>query len=399
MTSSRFKIACALALVSGAACTDLDSATNLNPEGPPMIRQVRLREMYLDASGSLNERVDPVFAFGTHPQVTSEDEAHPVMTAKTFGNPPQSLRVIMDEILVGNNLEEIACRTVVDDDAFAPIPLGANPDDIARCAVASDVLETSCPGSNPKSVCICQLDTGCGNTGEIKKGESVGVLDANQDGAADDMRFIGTAVALKCGTIDVPLDVEKSYWNPSGDQNVPALGGFDALGPALVLFPSAPAAGTDGILPTNSECGLVFDASVVDKQGNQVCAPPDGDVTKSCTPGDTSAFKFKTEPLAVRQAGILDGEMGVSRTGTVDITLSAPPSMASLTAITVTEGATPYTQFTVTLPQPNIARITWTAATGLAANTTYTITVGTGLTDLYNQAAPMPVSITFTTGA
>ncbi len=368
-----------------------------------MVRQVRMREMYLDSSGSLNERGTPVFAFGTHPQVTSEDQAHPVTSAKAFGNPLQSLRVIMDELLVGNNLEEIACRDVVDDDAFDTIPLGTTPDDIARCAVAKDVLPETCPASNTHSVCICKLDTGCGVAGEIMKGAPVGVLDANQDGAADDLRLIQGRVGIRCGTIDVPIAIDKSYWNPSGDQNVPALGGFDALGPAIVLFPGTPATATvpntDGVLPTNIECGLSFDAAVVDKQGNQVCAPADGDVSKGCSAGDLTAFKFKVEPLAVRQAGISDGDTGVARTGTVDITLSAPPLASSLTAITVQEGATNYTDFSVALPQPNIARITWTGATGLAANTTYTITIGTGLTDLYSQPAPMPVTITFTTGS
>ena len=40
---------------------------------------------------------------------------------------------------------------------------------------------------------------------------------------------------------------------------------------------------------------------------------------------------------------------------------------------------------------------TWTGT--LMSNTMYTISIGTGLTDLYKQAAPMPVSYTFTTGA
>ncbi|HWU88806.1 MAG TPA: hypothetical protein VN253_16180, partial [Kofleriaceae bacterium] len=53
----------ALAAIAGAACTDTDSATNLNPEGPPMIRQVRLVEHYLDSS--MIERTRRVFAFGT----------------------------------------------------------------------------------------------------------------------------------------------------------------------------------------------------------------------------------------------------------------------------------------------------------------------------------------------
>jgi hypothetical protein len=397
MSSSRFGIACMVALVSGAACTDLDSATNLNPEGPPMIRQVRMREMYRDAAGSLNERLTPVFAFGTHPQVTSEDQAHPVTSAKAIGN---KLRIIIDELLIGNNVEQIACRAPVDDDAYATVPLGATPDDIARCSVARDALPKSCPSTNKYSVCICELDIGCGEG--IAKGQPVGVLDVNQDGAADDTRMMPGAMALKCGNVDVAADINQSYWNPSGDQNVPAMGGFDALGPALVFVPSVPPnapTGTPQFLPTNTTCNLVFASTVTDKQMNTICAPPDGDIEKGCTAGDVGAFTFKVEPLAVKNSNVQDGETGVSRTGSIDILLTAPPDPASLaTGVTVTQGATPFTGFTVTLPFPDTLRITWTGA-GLAATTEYTITISTALTDLYKQAAPMPVSYTFTTGA
>jgi hypothetical protein len=384
-----------IALVSGAACTDLDSATNLNPEGPPMVRQVRLAEMYLDASGSLTERLSPVFAFGTHPQVTSADQAHPVTSAKAVSN---KLRVIVDELLVGNYLEQIACRAPISDEgAYDSVPLGATPDDIARCAVAKDALPQSCPATNKYSTCICKLDIGCG---DVAKGAPVGVLDVNQDGAADDTRLMPGAVGLKCGTIDVALDLNQSYWNPSGDQNVPAMGGFDALGPAIVIVPGLPPGagmGTPQTLPTNVECGLVFADSVKDKQGHSVCAPPDGDVAAGCTEGDTSAFKFKVEPLGVKSSNINEGDTGVPTTGSLDITLTAPPDPASFSAITVTQGTTPFTGFTVTLPFPTTLRITWT--TPLMPNTMYTIKIGTGLTDLYKQAAPMAVSYTFTTGA
>jgi hypothetical protein len=405
MSSSRFGIACVIALVTGAACTDLDSATNLNPEGPPMIRQVRLSEMYRDASGNLNERIGPVFAFGNHPQVTTEDQAHPVTSAKAVSN---KLRIIMDELLVGNYLEQIACRGPVKMDAvgmlsaYDNVPVGATPDDIARCSVAKDALPASCPSTNQYSVCICQIDTGCGDvTNPIDKGKPVGVLDVNQDGAADDTRMMPGSVGLKCGTVEVPIDINQSYWNPSGDQNVPAMGGFDALGPAIVLVPGVlPGAsmGTPQFLPTNTTCNLHFDATVVDKQQNQVCAPPEGDITKSCTPGDVAQFSFKVEPLAVKSSPIQNGDTGVARTGFIDVVLSAPPDPASLSAITMTEGTTPFTGFTVSLPFPTTLRITW-SGTGLAANTMYTITFGTGLTDLYKQPAPMPVSFTFTTGA
>ena len=395
MTLSRFGIAC-IAVLSGAACTDLDSATNLNPEGPPMIRQVRMKEVYQDASGAYNDRLAPVFAFGTHPQVTSEDQAHPVTSAKAVSN---KLRIILDELLIGNYLEEIACRAPIDNDAYDTVPLGATPDDIARCSVAKDVLPGSCPGTNTMSVCICKLDTGCG---EAAKGMPVGVLDVNQDGAADDTRFMAGAAGIRCGSIDVPVDVQTSYWNPSGDQNVPAMGGFDALGPALVIQPAPPPGapmGTPAFLPTNTTCGLVFAPDVTDKQNNQICAPPDGDVTKNCTAGDVSAFSFKVEPLRAENNSFVSGDTGISRTDQVQLKVSAPVAASTLTAITVLEGTTPYTQFTVTQPFPDTLRITWTATGGLAANQMYTIRIGTGLTDLFNQPVPQETVYTFTTGS
>src|SRR5262245_61447500 len=107
----------ALAVIAGAACTDTDSATSLNPEGPPMIRQVRLEEKFLEGGF---EKSRPVFAFGTHEQAAAA-VVHPVQSGKAANN---KIRVIMDELLVGSSLEEIACRASVDDNAFARVPLG-----------------------------------------------------------------------------------------------------------------------------------------------------------------------------------------------------------------------------------------------------------------------------------
>jgi hypothetical protein len=396
MTSSRFHLVCAISLFALGACTDLDSTTNLNPEGPPMIRQVRMKEMYMDASGNLTERLTPVFAFGTHPKVASDDEAHPVTSAKAVNN---KLRIIMDELLVGNYLEEIACRGTIDEDAYDFVPVGTTPDDIARCAVARDVLPQSCPKGFSKGVCMCKLEAGCGNAGEIKLGEPVGVLDVNQDGAADDTRFQRGAVGMQCSGIDVPIDINASYWNPSGDQNVPAMGGFDALGPAIVLVadlpPNAPM-GMPAFLPTNTTCKLVFADSVVDKQGERVCAPPDGDITKPCTPGNVDAFSFKIEPLTATNTTFSNDDTGVSRTDPVTLKFSAPLDPAAINDITVTQGGTPYTQFTLSMPFTDTVRITWTG--GLAATTQYTINIPTSVKDFYAQPLPMPSSYTFTTG-
>jgi hypothetical protein len=377
-----------LAVVAVAACASTDSATDLQPEGPPMIAQVRLVEVF--SIGEIRGLNRTVFGFGDHPEATPDD-AHPVTTAKAADN---RLRIVLDELLRGNNLEEIACRALVDDDAYDRVPLGATPDDVARCAVAQDVLPSSCPGSNRLSLCVCKLDAGCptGINGALTpRGESVGVLDLDQDGAADNSHFIAGAVALSCGAIDVAIDLDRSYWTPSGNQQRPAQGGFDALGPAVVVVPAVP-------LPTNLECRLGFAADVVDKDGNQVCAPPQGDIASDCTPGDTSAVTFKVEPLEFL-ASVTDP--GQSRTADILITANVPIDPASLTGITVTEAPdTSYTQFTAQRgASPNQIVIRWTAVGGLAPGTRYTITITTAVTDTHRQPAPQAFQLAFTTAA
>lgn len=385
MKSSWFGIAC-VALLSSAACTDLDSATNLNPEGPPMIRQVRLKEVTENMDGVLLSR--RVFAFGTHPQALTTD--YPALGANamtTAGVTGQSLRVVMDELLVGNYLEEIACRAPIDADAYDLVPLGTTPDDVARCSVAKDVLPGSCPGNNEHSVCICQIDGGCG---DVAKGDPVGVLDVNQDGAADDTRFIDGAVGIRCGDIDVPIDVNNTYWNPSGDQNKPAMGGFEALGPALVIAPN-------GALPTNLRCKLTFAPDVVDKQNNRVCAPTgggdsdgDGKIDLPCEPGNVDAFEFMTQPLKITNQSFQDGDTGIDPAAPVIMVATAPVAAASLSAITVTQNGTPFNGFMILQPQPQTIRINWNAP--LAANTTYVLSISTALTDTYSQPIVMPIT-------
>lgn len=380
-----------LSLLASAACTGPTSATDLHPEGPPMIEQVRLVEIYASGGARLEQTV---FGFGTHP-MASADEQHAVTSAKAASN---KLRIIMDELLRGNHLEEIECRYAVDNDAFDRVPLGVTPDDIFRCSTAQDVLPSLCPGSDPRSVCLCKNDAGCpsgtmmnGTPRITPEGESVGVLDRDQDGAVDNTRFIAGAVGIACGLIDVPLDLEMSYWTPSGNQQKPAQGGFDALGPAVVLVPG-------GALPTGAECGVFFSSEVVDKDGNQVCAPRDGDIANGCTPGDTTAFTFTVEPLEV---SLVTAVMDPGQPRTLDIKLKAnvPLDPSSLANITVTEAATNYTQFTAMLSLPNEITIHWTAAGGLTATTRYTITVPTTVTDAYHQPARQPFQITFTTGS
>lgn len=376
-----------------AGCTDYESSTNLNPDGPPMVEQVRMRESYKSAAGVRLER--RLFGFGTHPDAT-ETTAHPVTSAVAKGN---TFRIIMDELLVGNNLEEIGCRAVVDTDAYSRVPAGSTPDDVARCAAAQDVLSSTCKGEH--AMCMCELDAGCAvqvpgsppTVVTVPKGSPVGIDDKNQDGAADDTRFIRDAVGLKCGSINVPIDLDMSYWNPSGNQQVPAMGGFDALGPAIVLVP------VNQVLPTNQDCQLVFASDVVDKQGIQVCAPPNGDILSDCSPGDTTKASFKVEPLAF-ESDIKSGATGVSRTAAIGFGGVTTLDPTSVTGITITgPGNTAFTAFTTTIANMNQTLIVTPTGTGFAANTAYTLTITSAVKDTFGQSAPAPIVITFTTGA
>jgi hypothetical protein len=385
-----------------AACSQPTTATDLHPGGPPMVEQVRLEET--DATG----QVRVVFGFGTHPGASPDDE-HPVATATASGN---RLRIVVDELLRGDALEEIACRFQVDTDAFARLPPGATPDDIARCAVAQAALPARCPGRDPHAVCLCARDGGCpggtdpdGSPHMTPRGESVGVLDDDQDGAADATRFVQGAVAIRCGSndapsaapVDVAIDLDRSYWTPSGDQRAPAHGGFDVLGPAIVVVPGP---GPGVALPTSMDCGIAFSRDVVDPDGNPVCAPPGGDLTAGCTPGDTAAVRFRVEPMALAVASPVDPQ-AQPLDGDIRIRANAPVDAASLGGVTVTEGAgTRYTRFTVGIPsaqRPNEILIHWNPA--LPASTHFTIDVPTTVTDRYHQPVRQALQIAFTTAA
>ena len=170
------------------------------------------------------------------------------------------------------------------------------------------------------------------------------------------------------------------------------MGGFDALGPAIVLAPV-------NALPTGQNCTLKFAPDVVDKTNHGICAPPGGDVTKTCAEGDVSAFSFMTQKFTINNQSFMTGATGVSRTAPVIFVATAPIAAGTLTAISVktTTGNTPVTGFTLTQPQPQTVRLTWGAGV-LAASTSYTITITSALTDLYGLPVA-PVTYTFTTGA
>jgi len=391
---NRSTLACGFAALTAlvAACEEPATATGLHPEGPPKIQQVVMKEQTVNqVTGSLT--IASILAFGTHDLIP---EARIKPNTQEGSPDDQVLRVVFDELLVGNALEEIACRTRALSDVescvvpggFSRVPLGATPDDIADCAAADDLLDGQCVGLH--AVCL-------------DDGRPCGVQDDDENGSADNTRLIAGQVRVVCGGTDVPLNAEQSYWQPAGNQLVPAGGTPEgSLGPALILRPAL-----EGRMPTNSDCQLVFASDVTDKHNNQICAPTGGDPNVDCNPGDLSNFSFKTQRLRVSSADPESNATGVS-TSTARIRLfwnTAVNPASAATAVTVTPALTNM-NVSVSTTNPKSLTIEGCMApvtpsmpcqpTAFAAATTYTVTVQ-NLTDTFGKAQPIAETLTFTT--
>lgn len=367
------------------ACGEEESATELNPAGPPMVQQVFVQEK----TTATRERFQ--LAFGDHPDIPLPDDdpafGDDRMVVNAVARGTAKIRVVLDELVYGNDIEEIACA----DGTFSRVPRDADPDDIAKCAGPVESLV--------ECTAVCIGDSG-----------PVGILDENEDAAADDVRMIDygggeLAVQVVCGGMSIPLDREASFYNPSGNQLLPAVNpgqpnapeNINGLGPAVVLIPS------NGFR-TGSDCTIEFRPEVTDKDGNQVCAPPGGDITQDCNPGDTSAISFTTEPLALRGSFPVDGDTDVpvtdpnSTDATILLSFVAAIDPATLSAITLADGGGVDVPVTPAVQADDQSTVTVTVPGGYASDTEYTLTIGTGLTDIYGGALPTAITITYTTG-
>jgi len=398
--------------VSAAACGDDETATALHPEGPPMIAQVFVQEK---VTSGTTVRIRQGLAFGDHPQQESDPNSpnfddRNVDAAVARGN--QQIRIVLDEIIRGNSLEELACN----DGSFSRIEVGTDPDDIADC---SGVDLTKCAG--PNAVCV-------GPNGPI------GILDENEDGAADDFRMIKyggadlgeemggspsgactdaldpdgsckLAVRVECDGRNIPLDQNQSFYNPSGNQQMPAGSGGvlnpNGLGPVIVLVPRAG-------MRTGARCSLAFEAAVVDKDNNQVCAPEGGDfLGRPCTPGDLDRVAFNVEPMQLLGNDPPDGGTGVPLTvggqtfANILLQFNAGVDQtAAQAAITVrdnTAGAD--VPVTVSVSMDDEAIVTARVDGGYNPDSDYTVTVSTGVTDVFGGALPESTVINFSTSA
>jgi Big-like domain-containing protein len=368
----------AVALGAGLAigalgCSEGDKSTELHPEGPPLITQVIVKEHIegVDDDGNPFASDDARLAFGTHPDVSPQEDDSTVESALALTGPGQQrIRIVVDELLRGNNLEEIQCT----DGSFSRVPLGTTPDDLVRC-MGTDLR--NCTGDHV----VCA---------------GVGILDSDSNGTVDQTQFIDGVVTLTCDDAAVPLALDRTYYQPSGNQLLPASQGLNGLGPAIVV-----AAGEN--LRPRSTCRIAFGADVVDKDGNQICAPPGGDLDGSCSPGDVSLISFQVEAFRFVGSEPANDAEGVDPglpAVTVGFNASLQADTVNSTTFVVTAGDTPVPGATATLSEEDPTVVSVTFAGGMERSTTYTLTVAggdTGLEDIFADSLAEAVTVSWTT--
>lgn len=360
-----------LTFTTQAGCSSSGNTTELRPEGPPEILQVFLAERVTSGTAA---RVLTQLAFGTHPELEESDDGE-VLSAVARGS--QRLRIVFDELLVGNDIEEVACA----DGSFSRIPPGTTPDDISACA----------PPELSNCTKVCQGDSG-----------PIGILDAEEDGAADDLRMIADVVTVTCDGVEMPWDPQQSSYQPSGNQLITAGPlGINSLGPAIVIVPSQG-------LRTGAQCGININQNVVDKDGIRPCAAQGA----NCAPGDFSAISWTVEGLRVTGSDPVDGQMNVAPTvGTSGnasalVQFNAAISPDSLGAITLADETAAFADcgtpavapcITKSVGQNDPTLVTISVVGGYTPLNMHTVTVGTGLADLFGGTLPTETTFTFTT--
>src|SRR5690349_6896457 len=102
-------IAIVVAGACSAGCDSSSSSDGLNPSGPPEVLQVFARER---AGADLVAHL----AFGDHPDIPTSADDRKVTDA--VARDGQRIRVVVDELLRPNRLEEVACA----DGSWSKVP-------------------------------------------------------------------------------------------------------------------------------------------------------------------------------------------------------------------------------------------------------------------------------------
>jgi hypothetical protein len=384
------KVAIATMALGWVGCSDRTTQTELAPEGPPEIKQVFMNARVTLEGGS--QRTMNQLAYGSHPDInddTSIDDLGitngPVLAASARTN---RIRVVFDELLVGNYMEEIACN----DGSFSHVPWGADPDDIAKCSGTDDAALAGCTG--PLAVCVTPDGP-------------VGILDEDDDGAVDDMRLKANTVYIECDGSMVYVHQEQSFYQPAGNQLISAGPlGVNSLGPALIVVPANPSNDLLSGMRTGSTCTMTFDERrVFDKDEIRPCAPAEGD---DCEPGNTAGIAWTVEALRLAGSNPLNNQMNVALgnpNSQVLLQFNAAIDDATLAGITVADeagvipdcGVAPCVNRSRSSADPTL--ITIQVVGGFTPSQVHTVTIPTSVTDVFGGAYPAETSYQFTVRA
>jgi|GEM_PF-1562052 len=356
----------ALFLVA-VGCSEEDSITELNPAGPPAVAQ-----LFMIAPGSSDFQL----AFGEHPDLPDDDG---VIDNAEPSKDLQRLRIVVDELLVGNTLEQIQCNN----EQFVDVPDGITPDDVDDCS-------GSLPEDLADCTSLCVFDGEPNGLRLIEDSFGVPRLNFRIRHNADDE----PVVRVRCDGQLMPFDTDASFWNPSGNQQVPASdAGIGGLGPAIVIDRLS--------LRVSSECGLEFDPTIVDKDGNQVCAPDGGDfLDGECSPGDVSRIAFGVDDLVPSTSPANGATAARIRPGNEEIILQFNADLDRETVVPENFVLSPPIDFELeVLSDSDVTLSLPDSRTGLgyATSTEYTLTIDDAVTDIFGSPLLEPFVLTYTT--
>ena len=395
--------AVALMTVALVGCSESTEKGKLRPEGPPDILEVFMQEVIGDpAEGNLEFNIaygcgDPR-TIDCAPEAITRDWSSAdqprtklccdrqlyhrnddgFMSAAVIGA-GQKIRIVVDELLQGQTVEQFVCG----------------------CADPPEGTDVNCQGGPSAS-----LDPlNCEDNPNTEISEASRFSDKNLDGVPDKTDLLPGIVEIYCDGLSQSWFnlAEEGWYNPSGNQQVPAnvtdssatliILEWESVGPALVLQTA------QNPLPSNSDCHIRMHESteypIRDGMTEMVMAARDKDGEVVPEPSD---FMFHTEPMRVTASMPQRNATNVAPTlAQITVQFNTKIAPASITGIVVTDmaGATVAGTATVSMDGTTFQ---FDPTADLAPSTRFTVTVNTTVTDTFGAAIPAAFTFSFTTG-
>ena len=212
-------------------------------------------------------------------------------------------RIVIDELLIGNSLEEVECRGIVDDDIFDRVPIEATPDDIARCSALDDVLPRTCTPSTHGDLHL-QERRG------LRRARPTSSPSASRSGSRTSTR---TAARTTRGSSRAPsasrCDGDHRRADQPRRQLLEPVGRSEQAGARVASTRSArrSCSRRTGPMPTNSNCQLDVRERGRRQAEHPVCAPPDGDVDQTARRANSARSRSTASRCSSRRSRSSDG--------------------------------------------------------------------------------------------